>query len=385
MPTQLVLKPHQMNAEVYNLLLQAYENLGLDSNYLQHNWRSWQDTSGIEVYAGYQDKQLQGLAVFDRKHSLIMEILALPDFPNQGVEAAMLDAIIAQENLIACQISAGDQKRYNLLLDYGFRPARTYNIEEWPVMKLELSTAVLLDKIKSRQFSRPYSQKETVAIEKVPAAHEYEQIKNSLKSLVDKLGGLERYVKTGQTVVIKPNIVSDHGLKRDGTVVGGIVTDKIVVKAMVELLLPIAGKVIVAEGSSINRSATTKMFAHYGYDEVVALDPTRVSLVDLNTDKLIEKAVPGGKRLQSRQIPVTLEEADVIISMPVMKIHFAAGVSLSIKNLQGAVPPLEKYMSHFFGLWQNLVNTNHLIKPDLIIIDGTVGQEDFGPISGTRK
>lgn len=385
MPTQLVLKPHQMNAEVYNLLLQAYENLGLDSNYLQHNWRSWQDTSGIEVYAGYQDKQLQGLAVFDRKHSLIMEILALPDFPNQGVEAAMLDAIIAQENLIACQISAGDQKRYNLLLDYGFRPARTYNIEEWPVMKLELSTAVLLDKIKSRQFSRSYSQKETVAIEKVPAAHEYEQIKNSLKSLVDKLGGLERYVKTGQTVVIKPNIVSDHGLKRDGTVVGGIVTDKIVVKAMVELLLPIAGKVIVAEGSSINRSATTKMFAHYGYDEVVALDPTRVSLVDLNTDKLIEKAVPGGKRLQSRQIPVTLEEADVIISMPVMKIHFAAGVSLSIKNLQGAVPPLEKYMSHFFGLWQNLVNTNHLIKPDLIIIDGTVGQEDFGPISGTPK
>ena len=42
-------------------------------------------------------------------------------------------------------------------------------------------------------------------------------------------------------------------------------------------------------------------------------------------------------------------------------------------------------MSHFFGLWQNLVNINHLVKPDLIIIDGTVGQEDFGPISGTPK
>lgn len=89
--------------------------------------------------------------------------------------------------------------------------------------------------------------------------------------------------------------------------------------------------------------------------------------------------------MQSRQIPVTLHEADVIINLPVMKIHFAAIVSLSIKNLQGAVPPLEKYMSHFFGLWQNLVNTNHLVKPDLIIIDGTTGQEDFGPISGTPK
>lgn len=385
MPTQLLLKPQEMNLEVLGHLQQAYENLGLDSGYLQHNWRSWQETDGIEIYAGYQNQQMQGLLAFDRQHSLILEVLALPGFHDQGVEAAMLDAIIEQENLIACQLLAGDEKRYNLLVDYGFRPGRTYQVADWQVMKLELSTAVLLEKIKSRQFSRSYPQKETVAIERVPAAREYEQIKDALQSLIDRLGGLERYVKKGQTVVIKPNIVSDHGLKKDGTVVGGVVTDKKVVKAMVDLLLPVAGKVIVAEGSSINRSATTKMFAHYGYDEVVALDPQRVSLVDLNTDKLLEKAVPGGKRMQSRQIPVTLEEADVIISLPVMKIHFAAGVSLSIKNLQGAVPPLEKYMSHFFGLWQNLVNINHLVKPDLIIIDGTVGQEDFGPISGTPK
>ncbi len=385
MPTELVLAPQEMKTQVFNRLQQAYEHFGLDLGYLQYNWNSWQDISGIETYWAYQDEQLQGLVVFDRNNSLVLEIWAWPEFHGKGVEASILDAIIAQENLIACQVMAEDRHRYSLLVDYGFRPARTCDIAGWKVVKLDLSTAVLLSKIKSQQFSKSYHHKETVAIETVAASLEYEQIKNSLKSLIANLGGLERYVKTGQTVVIKPNIVSDHGLKKDGTVVGGVVTDKKVVKAMVELLLPVAGKVIVAEGSSINRSATTKMFAHYGYDEVVALDPDRVSLVDLNTDKLIEKAVPGGKRMQSRQIPVTLEEADVIISMPVMKIHFAAAVSLSIKNLQGAVPPLEKYMSHFFGLWQSLININHLVQPDLIIIDGTVGQEDFGPISGTPK
>jgi hypothetical protein len=60
-------------------------------------------------------------------------------------------------------------------------------------------------------------------------------------------------------------------------------------------------------------------------------------------------------------------------------------VSLAIKNLQGAIGPLEKYMSHFFGLWQNLVNTHHLVKPKLVIVDGLTAQENFGPVYGTPK
>jgi hypothetical protein len=71
--------------------------------------------------------------------------------------------------------------------------------------------------------------------------------------------------------------------------------------------------------------------------------------------------------------------------VPVLKLHFAAGISVAVKNLQGAMPPLEKYMTHFFGLWQNLVNIHRLVKPALTIIDGLTGQEDFGPVSGVPK
>lgn len=370
---------------IFQLLVEAYGVLGLDLGYLERIWEDWQQNDGIEFYWATEDQDNLGLLVFDRVSSLVLELWVWPQHSGKALEAAILDALIAQENLIACQVLEHDRQRYNILIDYGFRPIRKTLAAGWQVIKLELSTAVLLDKIRQLKVSKNYHKKETVAIETVAKALEYEEIKQSLAVLIEKLGGLQRYVKPGQSVLIKPNIVSDHGLKKDGTVIGGVVTDKKVVKAMVELLLPLAGRVIIAEGSSINRSATTKMFAHYGYDEVVALNPEKVSLVDLNTDELVEKAVPGGKRMPSRQIPVTLEQADVIISMPVMKIHFAAIVSLSIKNLQGAVPPLEKYMSHFFGLWQNLVNTNHLVQPDLIIIDGTTAQEDFGPISGIPK
>jgi uncharacterized protein (DUF362 family) len=158
-----------------------------------------------------------------------------------------------------------------------------------------------------------------------------------------------------------------------------------VLEGLIRLLLPVAGKVIVAEGSSINRSATAKMFAHYGFDKLVEIDPKKVSLFDLNSDATVEKQVPSGKRMAARRVPVTIDRADVVISVPVLKIHFAAGVSLAIKNLQGAMPPLEKYMTHFFGLWQSLVNIHHVVKPALTIIDGLTGLEDFGPVSGTPK
>jgi hypothetical protein len=58
---------------------------------------------------------------------------------------------------------------------------------------------------------------------------------------------------------------------------------------------------------------------------------------------------------------------------------------LAIKNLQGALPPLEKYMTHFFGLWQGLVNIHHVIKPKLTIVDGLTALEGFGPVYGTPK
>jgi uncharacterized protein (DUF362 family) len=203
-------------------------------------------------------------------------------------------------------------------------------------------------------------------------------------NIFNSLGGMDKFVKKGQSVVIKPNVVADHGL-RNGIFHGGVVTDVRLVRALIELLLPVAGKVTVAEGASINRAETDKLFVHYGYDRLQEIDPKRVELVDLNTDRLIRKTVPRGKRMLSREIPLTLEQADVIINLPVMKTHFAALVSLSIKNLQGAIPPLEKYMSHFFGLWQTLVNTHYLIKPKLAIVDGLMALEEFGPVYGTPK
>jgi uncharacterized protein (DUF362 family) len=356
-----------------------------DGRYAERKLRQWEGDGRVVLYEANRKSGPVGWVVYRPESSTIEEIIVRKgEVAKKRLEGSIVDALIDQESLVSAEILEEDAEKYRWMIEYGFRPTRSFNQDGSALVKMDLSIAVYLRKIKGKPPAKTYPHVEKVVVEKVPPTRSGEELKAALMNIVHSLGGMEKFVKKGQNVVIKPNVVADHGL-RDGVYQGGVVTDVRLVRALIEVLLPVAGKVTVAEGASINRAETDKLFAHYGYDRLAEIDPKRVALVDLNTDSLIRKTVPKGKRMLSREIPVTLEQADVIINLPVMKTHFAALVSLSIKNLQGAIPPLEKYMSHFFGLWQNLVNIHHLVKPKLVIVDGLTALENFGPVYGSPK
>ncbi len=384
MTTEVTLKKGKLSDVLRKTLIKYYKSTGIDTNFIEMKWQSWANSNDISVFTARKGNGFAGWIVYNWMRSAIEDIVVKDGRTEKDVEKEMLDELVYRENLVAAELLKEDREKYAWMIEYGFRPTKSFKKEGFSLVRMDLSTSVLLRKLQGKKSPIHYRKMEKVAIERVPATQTDEEVKRGVRNIIEKLGGMERFVRNGQIVLIKPNIVSDHGLK-DGIYKGGIVTDIRVIKALVEILLPVAGKIIIGEGSSINRSETEKMFRHYGYDKLVELNPKKVELVDLNKDEQVEKPVPGGKRMMFRKIPQSVEKADVIISVPVLKIHFAAAVSLSIKHLQGAVPPLEKYMTHFFGLWQNLVNIHHLIKPKLIIIDGLAGQEDFGPISGTPK
>jgi len=383
--SEVTLKKGNLSATLLKSLNDYYSAVpGLDRGYVNTRWEQWKQSSDTVVYLVKKDEKTVGWIIYNKATSTIEEVLVNPAEGQTLVRFQAIDALIAGQSLVSAEILEEDAEKFYWLGEYGFRPTRKIKAFGRSLIKMELSTVVFFQHLKEHKPAKPYRKRERVVIQQVAAPQTDAEIKAALNELLNRLGGIDKYVKPGQTVVLKPNVVADHGML-GGKYTGGVVTDIRVLKGLIELLLPLAGKVIVAEGSSINRSATGKMFDIYGYPKLIDLDPKKVSLVDLNTDQLIEKQVPAGKRMKSRKVPRTIEEADVVISLPVMKIHFAAGVSLGVKNLQGAMPPLEKYMTHFFGLWQNLVNIHHVVKPKLTIIDGIVGQEDFGPVSGTPK
>jgi uncharacterized protein (DUF362 family) len=383
--SEITLKKGKLSSALKNSLVEYYSKIpDLGLIYIDARWEQWNESNDIVTYLVREDNKTVGWIIYNRVISSIEDIHVNSKKYESVIFTKAIDELIALESLVSAEIAENDIEKFNRLVEYGFRPARKIKAFDLSLVRMELSTSVFFERLKEHKPAKPYRKKERVVIEKVGGTQTEADIKGALQDLLNRLGGIKKYVKPGQTVVLKPNVVADHGMM-GGKYTGGVVTDIRILKGLIELLLPVAGKVIVAEGSSINRSATGKMFDIYGYPKLIDIDPGRVSLVDLNTDELVEKPVPAGKRMKSRKVPRTIEEADVLISLPVMKIHFAAGVSLGVKNLQGAMPPLEKYMTHFFGLWQNLVNIHHVVKPKLTIIDGIVGQEDFGPVSGTPK
>jgi uncharacterized protein (DUF362 family) len=364
-------------------LIDYYRFADPEGRYAERRLRQWEGDGGVVLYEAKNESGPVGWVVYRTESSTIEEIVVRKD-GEKGLEGAIVDALIYRESLVSAEILEKDAEKYRWMVEYGFRPTRHFSRDGSALVKMDLSIAVYLRKVKGKAPAKPYPNTEKVVVEKVPPTRSGEELKASLMNVFRSLGGMEKFVKKGQNVVIKPNVVADHGLL-GGVYRGGVVTDVGLVRALIEILLPIAGKVTVAEGASINRDETGKLFALYGYDRLTDIDPEKVSLVDLNADRLVRKTLPHGKRMLSREIPITLEQADFVISLPVMKTHFAALVSLSVKNLQGAIPPLEKYMSHYFGLWQNLVNIHHLVKPKLVIVDGLTAQEGFGPVTGTEK
>jgi uncharacterized protein (DUF362 family) len=97
---------------------------------------------------------------------------------------------------------------------------------------MDLSIAVYLRKIKAKPPAKTYPKVEKVVVQKVPPTRTGEELKASLMNVINTLGGMDKFVKKGQNVVIKPNVVADHGL-RDGVYMGGVVTDVGLVRALI--------------------------------------------------------------------------------------------------------------------------------------------------------
>jgi uncharacterized protein (DUF362 family) len=116
----------------------------------------------------------------------------------------------------------------------------------------------------------------------------------------------------------------------------------------------------------------------------------RIPFVDLNYDT--GYTVPNlGRytRLPTLTFPVSLRQADWVVSLAKMKTHHWAGVTLSMKNLFGVMPGSfygwPKNVLHWEGIEKCILDINTTLRPHFAIIDGIVGMEGDGPIMGNPR
>jgi uncharacterized protein (DUF362 family) len=186
----------------------------------------------------------------------------------------------------------------------------------------------------------------------------------------------------GKRVLIKPNLVDTVDNHPS-------VTSPAVVGAAIDLLRELgAADITVGDGPAFRREALPVARA-CGLS--AALAAREVRFVDLNYDDPQPMPADHGwlRRSDVLWLPRSVREADFILSLPKLKTHHWAGVSLSVKNLLGVVPGCRygwpKNMLHINGFAPSIVGVYECLSPArvLALVDGVVGMEGAGPLFGT--
>ncbi|MCJ7487377.1 MAG: DUF362 domain-containing protein, partial [Candidatus Aminicenantes bacterium] len=98
---------------------------------------------------------------------------------------------------------------------------------------------------------------------------------------------------------------------------------------------------------------------------------------------------PRATLLKELYLPRTILSADVVISVPKMKTHRHAGITLSMKNMFGILPGMKygwpKNTLHWNGIPLSICEINGTLKTHFSIVDGVVGMEGYGPLLGTAR
>jgi uncharacterized protein (DUF362 family) len=186
----------------------------------------------------------------------------------------------------------------------------------------------------------------------------------------------------GKRILLKPNLVEFDPR-------GVINTHPAVIEAAISSFRSLgAREVVVAEGPGHRRDNEYLLTASGIYD---IINEHRVRYVDLNTDDVrLTKLLSSFTNLEQLYLPESLFNVDLLVSMPKLKTHHWAGVTLSLKNMFGVVPGSvygwPKNALHWAGIHSSILDINSSLPiPQFAIVDGIVGMEGNGPLQGQAK
>ena len=190
-----------------------------------------------------------------------------------------------------------------------------------------------------------------------------------LSQCLADLGGVERFVRPGQTVVIKPNITANAPASSGGT------THVELVEAIVEQVnRRDPARTVVAEGTGRFGTELRTAFPTGGWREMA--DRAGVELYNLDGGPHIDVELDRPRYRHPLPFSKLVYDADVFISVPCLKTHLTADYTVALKNSYALTPQWSRSKIHReFLLEQALVDLNRIRKPDLVVVDGWDGAE----------
>jgi uncharacterized protein (DUF362 family) len=193
-----------------------------------------------------------------------------------------------------------------------------------------------------------------------------------LRDAIGKLGGIDKFVKAGDRVLVKVNIC------------GGVPENKSTFTSL-EVAEELRQLIVGAGGISTFADAdmvwTKFWLAARDSGYVKWAQEKGVQLANLSESPVVNFDFGPKSKLETEKVSLLAIQADVIISVPVMKTHLLTGVTLAMKNMYGTFPDIDKAKFHKKSIEDVIFEINSAFSPNLIIIDGTIGGEAVGPLS----
>jgi uncharacterized protein (DUF362 family) len=184
----------------------------------------------------------------------------------------------------------------------------------------------------------------------------------------------------GKTVLLKPNLVED--------LPEPVNTNSALIGAAARCFLRLgAARVTIGEGPGNHRD-TELVVRAAGLEQ--HLRERQTAFVDLNRDELRKVRLRANySGLHELWLPHTVLASDFLVSMPKVKTHHWAGVTLSLKNMFGIVPGMKygwpKNVLHWNGIHESILDICATVPTHFVIADGITAMEGNGPLQGSAR
>ena len=218
---------------------------------------------------------------------------------------------------------------------------------------------------------------------------------------LDALGGIHTVVREGETVFIKPNMVTLPWAGSGDVFASGECTKPEILVAVAEACLQAGAREVMIGDGSHARELPWRLASTLDHSTNLVAETERLtraygrpaSVASLEADSPEWVEVPSTTYLGPISVSSLVAHADRVISVPVAKTHSSAQLTLSLKNFVG-IAPLWRYGDLPNGIPDRGVGFDHSspgaiaaiyldmaagVRPDLALVDFSIGVEGNGP------
>ena len=207
-----------------------------------------------------------------------------------------------------------------------------------------------------------------------------EKVEEAVRKSLQLIGGIDEIIKPQDRVLLKVNMINSDFPEKAAT------THPAILRAIIRIVKEMGAKPLVGDAPGVAYRRIECAWQKTGFRKAAEEEGAEV----INFREVEEINNPTNKRVPVLHIAKEVLDADVVISLPKLKTHSFTLFTGAIKNLYGTIPGFRKKELHALAprpqdFAELMVDIFSVVNSSLAIMDGVVGMEGDGPVSGSPR